>query len=594
MRKRWIISMVAALLGAVTFALTACGGAAQEGGEKAISALSASGMKREFSLGESFEAGNIIVTARYDDGTTATLSSEQYSVDASACDMFTAGEYDVVVGVEGASARCSYTISVAPLPFEGEYLVVQHAPELFHIGDAFRSNGLQVTLCGARTDEARVLAASEYEVDSSAYNASEEGSYPIRVSMKGSKISAQYTVKVRKDYSKSFKLLAIGNSFSDDATQYLYDVAKAYGVQDVIVGNLYVGGCTLSQHKSYAQNNQAVYDYRKNTTGSIITKPAYRLLDALREEEWDIICLQQASQESGQSATYNSDLTFMLNYIEQNKTNEAAQVAWHMTWAYQQNSTHWAFPVYERDQRVMYESIVNAVKTNVLTNDAFDHVLPVGTAIQNARTSRLGDTLTRDGYHLTLDTGRMIAALTWFTEITGHDPNALPVSVLPASSASVEDVIKESVSAALRYPFSVTPFAFEGGTQPDLSDYTKLKTDFTAGYWEAKRSDALITEGERVQQFAATAQRFTCETLPVGSVIVLQEGWRFRAEAWADELSFARPYNVLRGYTVVDESWWENFTHRAFNLSKVTGEPVTAEEAAGAFAIYVPKAVNYK
>ena len=38
---------------------------------------------------------------------------------------------------------------------------------------------------------------------------------------------------------KSIKILAIGNSFSDDATEHLFGILKDAGVEEVIIGNLY-------------------------------------------------------------------------------------------------------------------------------------------------------------------------------------------------------------------------------------------------------------------------------------------------------------------------------------------------------------------
>ena len=44
---------------------------------------------------------------------------------------------------------------------------------------------------------------------------------------------------------KVIKILAIGNSFSQDAVeQYLYELADAEGMP-VINGNMYIGGCSL-------------------------------------------------------------------------------------------------------------------------------------------------------------------------------------------------------------------------------------------------------------------------------------------------------------------------------------------------------------
>ena len=42
-------------------------------------------------------------------------------------------------------------------------------------------------------------------------------------------------------------ILAIGNSFSQDATAYLHMAAEAAGVETLVV-NLYIGGCSLKTH----------------------------------------------------------------------------------------------------------------------------------------------------------------------------------------------------------------------------------------------------------------------------------------------------------------------------------------------------------
>lgn len=57
------------------------------------------------------------------------------------------------------------------------------------------------------------------------------------------------------------------------------------------------------------------------------------------------------------------------------------------------------------------ESICNAVKTGILPRNAFDNVIPAGTAIQNAR-QKLGDVFCADNYHLN-DFGAYICGLSW-------------------------------------------------------------------------------------------------------------------------------------------------------------------------------------
>ena len=48
-------------------------------------------------------------------------------------------------------------------------------------------------------------------------------------------------------------------------------------------------------------------------------------------------------------------------------------------------------------------------------------LIPCGLAIQNARSSALGDTMCRDGYHLNYTYGRYTASCVWFEIITGKD-----------------------------------------------------------------------------------------------------------------------------------------------------------------------------
>ncbi len=59
----------------------------------------------------------------------------------------------------------------------------------------------------------------------------------------------------------------------------------------------------------------------------------------------------------------------------------------------------------------MYQAIADAVKKAAKVNK-IKIVIPSGTAIQNARTSFIGDHLNRDGYHLDVKIGRYTAACT--------------------------------------------------------------------------------------------------------------------------------------------------------------------------------------
>ncbi|MNK19569.1 hypothetical protein D3C87_377910 [compost metagenome] len=212
------------------------------------------------------------------------------------------------------------------------------------------------------------------------------------------------------------KILAIGNSFSDDAIEhYLYGLAKAGGYK-VIIGNLYIGGAPLDLHLKNAQGNLDAYEYRKtDLDGKKERFTKTSLAKALADENWNFISFQQASPKSGLFETYVEPLPLLFNYVKEKATNPKVKYVWHQTWAYAQNSTHNGFASYNKDQMRMYEAIADASK-KVKSLVPIDIVVPAGTAIQNART-KLGDVLCRDGYHLDVNVGRYTASCTWYETI---------------------------------------------------------------------------------------------------------------------------------------------------------------------------------
>lgn len=264
---------------------------------------------------------------------------------------------------------------------------------------------------------------------------------------------------------KSLKVLAIGGSFSMDAMQYLYQIAEEAGVEEIVLGNLFYGGGTLEQHLACATADSPSYDFYKNTDGYWQTLKEYRMSDALMEEDWDYITLQQNSGSSGISSSYGETLTELIDYVREK--NSTAKLVWHMTWAYQADSTHEDFPRYDSDQQKMYGMIVDCVQQCVLPDARFAFVIPAGTAIQNARTSFMGDTLTRDGFHLDKQIGRYIAGLAWYAAIT-HAPIE-DITFNPSKMTISEDMLaaaKEAAENAVAAPYEVTQSKITEGQRP--------------------------------------------------------------------------------------------------------------------------------
>lgn len=261
-------------------------------------------------------------------------------------------------------------------------------------------------------------------------------------------------------YKDSLKVLAIGNSFSVDGMEYLWNICDDQGIETIVLGNLYIGGCTLDTHWNNISNKTNAYTYYKNTTGKWVSTASVSVQTAIADEEWDVITIQQASGSSGRPTTYGN-LTKILEWIDTNKTNENAEIIWHMTWAYAQNSTHKEFVNYQKNQMTMYQNITETVQSTVTTNTLVQGVIPSGTALQNLRSSYVGDTITRDGYHLHKGIGRYTASLTWFAAITGRSVES--VKWVPINYSALKNnlpAIKEAVTNSIQTPYSVTQSSY--------------------------------------------------------------------------------------------------------------------------------------
>ena len=248
-----------------------------------------------------------------------------------------------------------------------------------------------------------------------------EGSTIIQVESSDKSLKYFSDLTVGKD--RVIKILAIGNSFSEDAIEnYLYDLAVAAGYK-VMIGNMYIGGQSLEGHWKNALENNASYQLRLITSdGELNRFNDKSIMDVISLENWDYISFQEVSLLSGIIDGFREYLPRLVEYAKKYATNPEVKYMLHQTWAYAEDSNHFGFPTYDRDQITMYNAIVEAV-WQAKEIAGIDMIIPAGTAIQNGRTSYIGDKFTRDGYHLNLSIGRFTAASTWFETIFGDIMN---------------------------------------------------------------------------------------------------------------------------------------------------------------------------
>ena len=227
------------------------------------------------------------------------------------------------------------------------------------------------------------------------------------------------------------RVLCIGNSFSLDGSTLLPQLLVDAGVSNrkfQIYAAVYAGASLEYWDNMRATDAPLPYIY--NMGGSLfkLENKQWTLRTLLQNQPWDVVVIQQASPKSNLHNSYQPYLSRLNEYIHQECMNKQVRVAWQLTWSYPETAT--SGPIDEEGWREI------AMIANQKCHDVgISTIIPSGTAIQNARTTSLGqdsNALTRDGLHLTLGVGRYIAAMSWyesiFRPIYGKSIIGVPVS----------------------------------------------------------------------------------------------------------------------------------------------------------------------
>ena len=255
--------------------------------------------------------------------------------------------------------------------------------------------------------------------------------------------------------ARSLKLLFVGNSFAVDTMEYAAEIARALGVEQIKLGTLYVGGCSIDMHYDHAMRDLPAYVYHTNGGEGWTSVPEYRISDAVRSEDWDWIAIQHGTHGTARytSPECYENLTPLIRYIKELAPSHT-RIAFNLTWMGEHTSQHHEIVSYEGNVALMRQKLIEVTQAVVTPNPLIDLLVPTGTAVENARTSQIG-LLTRDCYHLSMDKGRYIAALTFIATITG-----LPIDNVTWTPKGVDEyalqVAIESANNAIKAPFEIT------------------------------------------------------------------------------------------------------------------------------------------
>lgn len=274
-----------------------------------------------------------------------------------------------------------------------------------------------------------------------------EGAFPENITIYGSNntVGKRYADEKQniKFALEKFRILAIGNSHSKDYSDWrelIFNDLKTAGLEtEIVFDRITIGGAQL-YYKDILYVN-TTNEYRSHyVQGSNPNRPYYNEYAALRDNVYDLVLVQdyRESVMSIYRYSFDDDLEKVVRWIKNEQPN--ADVAWVSDWS-DLNSSGGHRGNLENTWKSNSVEVMKGV--NALTEDAPDFVVPMSTALQNARTSYLGSVynaadcysdnantdwcgsatianysiLERDGTHCSYELGRYIVSTAVFGKV---------------------------------------------------------------------------------------------------------------------------------------------------------------------------------
>ena len=234
------------------------------------------------------------------------------------------------------------------------------------------------------------------------------------------------------------RVLAIGNSFSEDATRYLNQAAICSGVK-IDVANLVIGGCPLEWHYQNMLSGAERYylDFNGVRTGFMVS-----LSDALLCSHWDVITIQQVSHQAPFYDKYVPYIHELAAYIR--KCAPKAKLLLQQTWPYEEGSARLTQELKYEKSADMLRDIIDAYGRAAEEIGA-DGIIRSGEMMYKLSENGIGK-VHRDTFHAGLGAPRYALSLLWLrtlckVSVTGNDFSNFDVPVTDEEKKAVWTVV---------------------------------------------------------------------------------------------------------------------------------------------------------
>lgn len=190
---------------------------------------------------------------------------------------------------------------------------------------------------------------------------------------------------------KKIRLLSIGNSYSQDALAYVPFILQNMGVDvDIHIGILMQSSSTTKMHVDNFTQEKAAYNFYYFWGGdSWHVKSSKTIQWALENYEWDIIIQQGVPRSTDHPDSKNNNM--LLHNLISNYVDYPVKFAWYQTTVRpaiangNESDSNAGVNRSEEDQLARYQDGV-VFAQEMMSSDVFEYLIPVGTAVRNART----------------------------------------------------------------------------------------------------------------------------------------------------------------------------------------------------------------
>lgn len=180
-------------------------------------------------------------------------------------------------------------------------------------------------------------------------------------------------------HEKKLKVLMIGNSFTQSVPYFFPSIVEASGSDSLVLEMAAIGGYTLATHCDDYYKSEQNPEHRPYWTGF---KQA-SLHELLSEHKWDIVTVQQASDQSCNHPVASWRADELISLIRHHQPE--AEIMTQLIWAFRADDAAIRIPggYWEFDQHEMHERLLKSYGELAETHHL--RVIPVGLAVEIAR-----------------------------------------------------------------------------------------------------------------------------------------------------------------------------------------------------------------